>query len=136
ATKYQVLAERYEAAALWRRASASSGDWASASAGNSSSAGKQRIVSIVKGGRAGPAGPAEPPESVRENCGSLSACKPVSVSAAETAAAIIRLGPPFPTASSNLPGTPSAAGRRIVPYLVLLHAGLGLPFESPRTRRA
>ncbi len=43
---------------------------------------------------------------------------------------IIHLGPPSPTASSNLPGSPlrRRCGRsRVLPYLVLLQAGFTLP---------
>ena len=44
------------------------------------------------------------------------------------------LGPPLPTASSDLPGSPSEAGRLILPYLVLLQVGFTLPLLSPEVR--
>jgi len=44
------------------------------------------------------------------------------------------LGPPLPTASSDLPGSANEAGYLILPYLVLLQVGFALPPPSPEAR--
>ena len=44
------------------------------------------------------------------------------------------LGPPLPTASSDLPGSDGEAGYLVLLYSVLLQVGFTLPLLSPEAR--